>query len=125
MTDGTDYSFTNNNNASDIIWPGWLGKLNIKPLINKETAAAKFNKNTALLEAFAERLIYKNTTIYFLGDNACQDKLVAILKKDSEEEKDNNAVKLKDNIFNIPTTLEEYINLTAKVVKEGEDRLYF
>ena len=25
----------------------------------------------------------------------------------------------------MPTTLEEYINLTTKVVEEGEDRLHF
>ena len=47
------------------------------------------------------------------------------LEEDSKEEKDNNAAKLKDNTFNTPAALEEYINLTAKAVKEGEDRLHF
>ena len=76
-------------------------------------------------EAFTKRSARKSTTIYSLGDNARQDKLATILEEDSKEEKDNNATKLKDNTFNTPTTLEEYINLTAKVVKEGEDRLHF
>jgi len=48
-----------------------LGKLNAKLLVNKETAAARLNRNAALSEAFAKRLARKSTTIYFLGDNAC------------------------------------------------------
>jgi hypothetical protein len=48
-----------------------LGKLDIKPLINKEIVAVKLDRNTTLLKAFTKHLVYKNTTIYFLGDNAC------------------------------------------------------
>ena len=125
LTNSTNYLPTNNDNTSNIVRPGQLGKLNTKPYINKETAAAILNRNAALLKAFAKRLAHKSTTIYSLGDNAYQNKLATILKKDSKEKKDNNAAKLKDNIFNTPTALEEYINLTAKAVEEGEDGLYF
>ena len=45
------------------------GKLNTKPLINKETVAIRLNRNTTLSEAFAKRLARESTTIYFLGDN--------------------------------------------------------
>jgi hypothetical protein len=69
--------------------------------------------------------VYKNTTIYFLGDNARQNKLVTIPEEDSKEEKDNNAIKLKDDTFNTPITLKKYINLAAKAVEEGKNRLYF
>ena len=71
LTDSTDYPFTNNNDASDIVQPNQSGKLNTKPLINEEIAAIKLNRNAVLLEAFAEHLVYKNTIIYFLKDNAC------------------------------------------------------
>jgi hypothetical protein len=47
-----------------------LGKFNTKPLINKEIAAVRLNRNATLSEAFAKRLARKSTTIYFLGDNA-------------------------------------------------------
>jgi hypothetical protein len=47
-----------------------LGKFNAKPLVNKEIAAARLNRNTTLSEAFAKRLARKSTTIYSLGDNA-------------------------------------------------------
>ena len=47
-----------------------MGKFNTKLLINKKTAAIKFNRNTALLKAFAKCLVYKSVTIYSLGDNA-------------------------------------------------------
>ena len=124
-TNSTDHLSTNNDDTSDVVRPSQLGKFNTKLLINKETAAVRLNRNAALLEAFTKRLVYKSTTIYSLGDNARQDKLAAILEEDSKEEKDNNAAKSKDDIFDTPTALEEYINLTAKVVKEGEDRLYF
>ena len=70
MTDGTDYPFTNNDNASDIVRPSRSGKLNTKLLIDEEIAAAKLNRNAALLEAFAKYLVYKSTIIYSLGDNA-------------------------------------------------------
>jgi hypothetical protein len=50
--------------------PSQLGKLDIKPLVNKETAVIKLNRSATLLKAFAEHLAHKNTTIYFLGDNA-------------------------------------------------------
>ena len=69
LTNSTDYPSTNNNNASDTVQPGQLGKFNTKPLINKEIAAAKFNKNTALLKAFTKYLVYKSTTIHSLKNN--------------------------------------------------------
>ena len=47
-----------------------MGKLNTKPLVNKETVAVKLNRNAALLKAFTERLVCKNITIYSLKDNA-------------------------------------------------------
>ena len=51
-------------------------------------------------------------------------KLNTILKENSEEEKDDDNTKLKDDIFNTPAALKKYINLTV-IVKEGEDGLYF
>jgi hypothetical protein len=77
-----------------------------------------------LLEAFAERLVRKSTTIPLPGDRACNTKLDTILEEDNKEEKGNNAAKPKDDIFNTPTTLEECINLAA-IVEEGEYKLYF
>ena len=71
LTDGTDYPFINNDDASDAVRPSRLGKLNTKPLIDKEIAAVKLNRNAALLEAFVKYLVYKSTIIYSLGDNAC------------------------------------------------------
>ena len=49
----------------------------------------------------------KSTTIPLLRDRARNTKFNTILKKDNKKEKDNNATKLKDNIFNTPTTLKE------------------
>ena len=69
-----------------------------------------------MLEAFTERLVRKSTTIPLLGDRAYNTKLNTVLEKDNKEE--------KDNIFNTPTALKEYINLTA-IVEEGEYKLYF
>ena len=115
---------SNNNDASDIVRYSWAGNLSAKPFINKEIAAIRLNRNTTLLEAFIERLVYKGTTIPLPRDRARNTKLNTILKKDNKEKKDNNATKLKDDIFNTPTALEECINLTA-IVEEGEDRLYF
>jgi hypothetical protein len=102
----------------------WAGKLSAKPFINKETAAIRLNRNTTLLEAFIERLVRKGTTIPLPRDRAYNTKLNTVLEKDNKEDKDNDAAKLKDNIFNTPTALEEYINL-ATIVEEGKDRLYF
>ena len=62
----------------------------------------------------------KGTTIPLPKDRARNTKLNTILEKDNKKEKDNNAAKLKDNIFNTPTTLEEYINIAA-IVEEGKD----
>ena len=125
LIDSTNHPFTNNDDASNVVQPSQSGKLNAEPLINKEIAAVKLNRNATLLEAFTKYLVYKSTIIYSLGDNVCQNKLATILEEDSKEEKDNNIAKLKDNTFNTPTALKEYINLAVKVVKEGEDRLYF
>ena len=76
----------------------------------------RLNRNTTLLEAFTERLVRKSTTIPFPRDRARNTKLNTILKKDNKKE--------KDNIFNTPTTLKEYINFAA-IVKEGKNMLYF
>ena len=62
----------------------------------------------------------KGTTIPLPRDRARNTKLNTILEKDNKEEKNNNAAKLKDNIFNRPTALEECINLTT-IVEEGKD----
>ena len=61
--------------------PSQAGKLITNPLINKETAAAKLNRNAVLSKTFAEHSVRKNTTIHFLGDNAHQVKLATIPKK--------------------------------------------
>ena len=71
MTDGINYPFINKDNASNVIRPSQVGEFIVNILVNEETAAARLNRNAALLEAFAKRLVYKNTTIYSLGDNAC------------------------------------------------------
>ena len=39
--------------------PSQLGKLDAELLIDKETIVIKFNKNVALLKAFAEDLVHK------------------------------------------------------------------
>ena len=101
-----------------------MGNLSAKPFINKETATIRLNRNTTLLEAFIERLVRKSTTIPLLRDRAYNTKLNTILEKDNKNEKDNNAAKLENNIFNTPTALEEYINLTA-IAEEGKNGLYF
>ena len=124
LASSTDYFTSDNNNASDVVRHGRLGKLSAKPFVNKETAAIRLNRNTTLLEAFIERLIYKSTIVPLLRDRARNTKLNTVPEKDNKEEKDDNAAKLKDDTFNTPTTLEEYINLTA-IVEEGKNRLYF
>ena len=124
LANSTNYFTSNNNDASNIVRYSQAGKLSAKPFINKEIVAIRLNGNTTLLEAFIERLVYKGTTIPLPGDRARDTKLNTILEKDNKEEKDNNAAKLKDNIFNTPTILEERINLTT-IVEEGKDRLYF
>jgi len=68
-----------------------------------------------------EHLIRKNITVPLLRDRAYNTKLDTILKEDNEENKNNDAAKLKDNAFNTPTTLEKYINLTT-IVEKGENR---
>ena len=100
------------------------GKLSAKPFVNKEIVAIRLNINTASLEAFIECSVRKGTTIPLPKDRARNTKVDTILKEDNKEQKDNNAAKSKDNIFNAPTALEEYINLTA-IVEEGKYRLYF
>ena len=45
------------------------GKLNTKPLINKEIVAVRLNRNATLSEAFTKRLARESTIIYSLGDN--------------------------------------------------------
>ena len=69
-------------------------------------------------------MVRKSTTIPLPRDRARNTKLDTVLKEDNKKEKGNDAAKLKDNIFNTPTTLEEYINLTT-IVEEGEYKLYF
>ena len=51
----------------------------------------------------------QGTTIPLPKDRAYNIKLDTILEKNNKEEKDNNATKLKDNIFNTPTILKKYI----------------
>jgi hypothetical protein len=68
--------------------------------------------------------VRKSTTVPLPGDRAYNTKLDIILEEDNKEEKGDNAAKLKDNIFNMPTTLEEFINLAA-IVEEGKYKLYF
>ena len=121
----TNYPFTDKDDASDAVRPNQAGKLIADLLVNKEIVAVRLDRNTALLEAFTKRLVYKSTAIYSLGDNACQVKLVTILEEDSKEEKDNDALKLNDNTFDTPATLEEYINFAIKAVKKGKDRSHF
>ncbi|XTI88283.1 hypothetical protein V2W45_1330808 [Cenococcum geophilum] len=113
LANGTNYFTSDNNNTSDIVRHSQAGKLSTRPFINKEIAAIRLNRNTALLEAFTEHLIRKGTTIPLPRDRARDTKLNIVLEKDNKEEKDNNAAKLKDNTFNTPTALEECINLTA------------
>ena len=66
----------------------------------------------------------KGTTILLPRDRAYNTKLNTILEEDSKENKDNDAAKSKDDIFNTPTTLEKYINFTA-TVEEGKNGLHF
>ena len=124
MVDGTDYFTSNNNNANDVVRPGWLGKPNAKPLVNKETIAIRLDRNATLLETLTEDLVREGTTIFLPRDRAYNTKLDTVPEEDSEEEKDNNAAKSKDDIFNTPAALEKCINLAA-IVEESEDGLYF
>ena len=77
-----------------------------------------------MLEAFIERLVRKSTTVPLPKDRAYNTKLDTVLEEDNKGEKGNNAAKLKDNTFNTPTALEEFINLAA-IVEEGKYKLYF
>ena len=104
--------------------PSQSGKLDIELLINEETITMRFNRNTVLLKNFVEDLIYKGIIIPLLKDKAYDTKLDTILEEDSEEEKNDGAIKSKDDIFNTPAALEKYINFTATVEK-NENRLYF
>ncbi|XTI89537.1 hypothetical protein V2W45_1331835 [Cenococcum geophilum] len=113
LANSTNYFTSDNDDASDTVRHSRAGKLSAKLFINEETAAIRLNRNTTLLKAFAERLVRKGTTIPLPRDRARDIKLDTIPEKDNKKEKDNNAAKLKDNTFNIPTALEEYINLTA------------
>ena len=40
------------------MWPGWLGKLDAKPLINKKTTAVRLDRDAVLLEAFVEDSVH-------------------------------------------------------------------
>ena len=66
----------------------------------------------------------KSTTIPLPRDRAYNTKLDTVPEEDNKGEKGNNAAKLKDNTFNTPTALEEFINLAA-IVEEGKYKLYF
>ena len=125
LANSTNHPFTNKDDASNAVRLSQVGELITDTLINEEIAAARLNRNAALSEAFTKYLARKSTTIYSLGDNACQAKLATVPEEDSEEEKDNDAPKLNDNIFDMPAALEEYITLAAKAVKEGKNRSYF
>ena len=71
-----------------------------------------------------KHLVRKSVTILLPKDKARDIKLDIILKENSKENKDNNAAKLKDNIFNTSTTLEKCINLTT-IVEESENGSHF
>ena len=81
-------------------------------------------KNTALLKALIEDLVYEGTIIPLPGDRAHNIKLDTVLEEDSKEEKNDGAAKLKDNTFNTPITLEKYINF-AIIIKESKNKSYF
>ena len=66
----------------------------------------------------------KSTTIPLPRDRARNTKLDTVPEEDNKEEKGNNAAKLKDDTFNTPTALEEFINLAA-IVEEGKYKLHF
>ena len=66
----------------------------------------------------------KSTIIPLPRDRARNTKLDTILEEDNKGEKGNDAAKLKDDTFNTPTALEEFINLTT-IVEEGKYKLYF
>ena len=106
------------------MWPSQSGKLNAEPLTNKEITAIRLDRDTVLLEAFIEDLVRQGTTVPLFRDRVYNTKLDTIPEEDSQEEKDNNTTKLKDNIFNVLTTLKKYINLTA-IVGEGKNRSHF
>ncbi len=40
------------------MWPGWSGKLNAEPLINKEITAVRLDRDIVLLEALIKDLVY-------------------------------------------------------------------
>ena len=76
------------------------------------------------METFVEDLIYKDIIIPLPKDKAYDIKLNTILEEDSEKEKNNGAIKLKDDIFNTLAALEKYINFVA-TVEESKNGLYF
>ena len=120
----TDYFTSDNNNANNVVRPSRSGKPNAELLINKEITAIRLDRNAALLETLTEDLVHEGTTIPLPRDRARDTKLDTVLEEDSEEEKDNDTAKLKDDTFNTPTALEKCINLTA-IVEESKDRLHF
>ena len=124
LANGTNYFTSNNNNASNAVQPSQLGKLNTEPLINKETTAARLDKNSALLEALTEESVHKGTTVLLHKDRACNTKIDTILEEDSNKEKDNDAAKSKDDKINTPAALEKCMNFAA-TVEENKDGLYF
>ena len=124
-TDGTNHPSTDKDDANNAVQPSRAGELIADTLVDEETAAARLDRNATLSKAFAERLARESTTIYSLGDNAHQAKLVTIPEKDSEEEKDDDAPKSNNDTFNTPVALKEYMNLATKAVEEGEDRSHF
>ena len=104
--------------------PSQSGKLNIKPRINKEIIAIRFNRNTILLETLIKDLVYKGIIIPLPKDRAHNTKLNTILEENNKKKKNSSAAKSKDDIFNILTALEKYINF-ATIVEENKDGLYF
>ena len=82
LANSANYFNSNNNNTSDVVRYSRACKLSIKPFINKEIVAIRLNRNTALLEAFTERLVRKGATIPLPRDRARNTKLNTILEKE-------------------------------------------
>ena len=120
----TDHFTSDNDDASDVVRYSQAGKLSAEPFVDEETATIRLNRNTTLLEAFAERSVRKSTTVPLPGDRARDTKLDTVPEEDNKEEKGDDAAKLKDDTFNTPTALEEFINLAA-IVEEGKYELHF
>lgn len=80
--DGADHFNSDNDDASDAVRHGRAGKLSVEPFVNEETVAIRLNRNTALLEAFAERSVREGATVPLPGDRARDTKLDTVPEKE-------------------------------------------